>query len=480
MYIFVTLPAQNRYMAKSKLEEIVEKLSEKERQRFELYLDSPFFKVDGLTKSMFKALTTSPIKQNNFKEELFSRAFKERAYDDKQMRYYISNLNKHLETFLSIQQLEKDPTLSDHLVATVYAERDCEKSFLMLGHEISGQTELADATTTLDKYRYAELFLNYTGKKLSGKSTPDYTDTLFYLDSFYLLKKLQLSCELTNLANILQKQYKIQLSDELKSLAQTEPFQKNPAIQIYSHILNFLMNAADEESFLKSIGLVKEHAHLFKPGEVAELYQYIKNYCVRKINQGNRDYLRSLLDIFKTMLSNKPLMRHDYLSQWEFKNIVSISLRLNEKKWCEEFIAKYIHYLKPEEQSNALAYNLAYSYFIDDDYKKSIRKLQEVELKDVFYQLDARVILLKCYFELDDYDSFFYQVSSFRLFLLRNKSVSEYQKNINRNLISFLAAIMRAGSSKAKLRKIKTEIEAEKNVADLNWLMNKVSIALGE
>lgn len=467
-------------MAKSKLEEIVEKLSEKERQRFELYLDSPFFKCDDVTKSLFKALIISPIKHSDFKMELFARVFKGKSYDDKQMRYFISNLNKHLENFLTIQKLEKDPTLSAQLVANVYAERDCEKSFLMLGHEMDEQPVLADATTALEKYRYAELHLNYTGKKLSGKATPDYTDTLFYLDSFYLIKKLQLSCELTNLANILQKQYKIQLSDELKSLAQTEPFNTVPAIQIYSHILNFLMNASDEESFLKSIDLVKQHSHLFKPGEVAELYQYIKNYCVRKINQGNREYLRQLLDIYKTMLSNKPLMKHDYLSQWEFKNIVSISLRLNEKKWCEEFIAKYINYLKPEEQSNALAYNLAYSYFIDDDYKKAIRKLQEVELKDVFYQLDARVILLKCYFELDDYDSFFYQVSSFRLFLLRNKSVSEYQKNINRNLISFLAAIMRAGTSKAKLRKIKSEIEAEKNVADLNWLMNKVQIALGE
>lgn len=467
-------------MAKSKLEEIIEKLSEKEQQRFVLYLDSPFFRCDDVTKSLFKSLISSPIKHSNFKKELFSRVFGGKVYNDKQMRYCISNLNKHLENFLTIQKLEKDPTLSNQLIATVYAERDCEKSFLMLNHEMDEQPALADATTALEKYRHAELYLNYTGKKLTGKATPDYTDTLFYLDSFYLIKKLQLSCELTNLANILQKHYKIQLNEEMKLMAQSEPFSKVPAIQIYSHILNFLMNAADEESFLKSIELVKEHAHLLKPGEVAELYQYVKNYCVRKINQGNRDYLRRLLDIYKTMLSNKPLMKHDYLSQWEFKNIVSISLRLNEKKWCEEFIARYINYLKPEEQSNALAYNLAYSYFIDNDYKKAIRKLQEVELKDVFYQLDARVILLKCYFELDDYDSFFYQVSSFRLFLLRNKSVSEYQKNINRNLISFLAAIMRAGTSKAKLRKIKAEIEAEKNVADLNWLMNKVQIALGE
>lgn len=77
-------------------------------------------------------------------------------------------------------------------MATEFAERDCEKSFLMLSRQLSGQTELADAATTLNKYRYAELYLNYTRQKTFGKATPDYTNTLFYLDSFYILRTAKL------------------------------------------------------------------------------------------------------------------------------------------------------------------------------------------------------------------------------------------------------------------------------------------------
>ena len=116
--------------------------------------------------------------------------------------------------------------------------------------------------------------------------------------------------------------------------------------------------------------------------------------------------------------------------------------------------------------------------FIDNDFRKAIRKLQEVELNDVFYQLDARVILLKCFYELDDTDSFFYQASAFRLFLLRNRHISDYQKNIYRNLIKFLTAIVRSSYSRTKLLKIQSEIEQEKNVADLNWLRTKVNEAI--
>ena len=159
---------------------------------------------------------------------------------------------------------------------------------------------------------------------------------------------------------------------------------------------------------------------------------------------------------------------------------MSISLRLGEFKWCRNFLESKVTLLAPAERDNALTYNTAYFHFMNQEYRKAIRKLQEVMLNDVFYQLDSRVIILKSYFELDETESFYYQASSFRLFLLRNKSISDYQKTIYRNLIRFLTAIHRAGISKAKLNKIRIELLKEKNVADLNYLLRKIAIALGE
>ncbi len=467
-------------MPRSKLEEIIEILSKKEQNQFDLYLQAPFFKADEASKLLFAAIISGPFRGKEFKSELFKRVYPGMTYNDKLLRYQISDLNKHLERFLILKKIEKDEILSSRIIATVFAERDCEKSFQILNNDLSQQHSLSGADELLEQFRNAELQLNYTGKKVTAKNTPDYSSTLNLLDSFYILKKLQLSCEIVNLSNILKKSYEVKLIHEIQELSEKDPFNKIPAIQIYQNILHFLSDPNNESAFLDAQQLIISHSDKLNIPEVSELYQYLKNYCVRQINQGNADYIRKLFEIYQTVIANKPLMRNDYLSQWEFKNIVSISLRLGEKKWCSRFIEKYVTYLKPDEQKNALAYNLAYSYFIDDDFRKAIRKLQEVELKDLFYQLDGRVILLKSYFELDETESFFYQVSSFRLFLLRNKNISEYQKSIYRNLIHFLAAIMRAGTSKAKLRKIKTEVEKEKNVADINWLYTKIAIALGE
>jgi ATP-dependent exoDNAse (exonuclease V) alpha subunit len=75
-------------------------------------------------------------------------------------------------------------------------------------------------------------------------------------------------------------------------------------------------------------------------------------------------------------------------------------------------------------------------------------------------------------------DAFFYHASAFRLFLLRNRYISDYQKTFNRNLIKFLSALWRAGTSPAKLKRLMSAIEKEKNVADLKWLMEKVEIMM--
>jgi hypothetical protein len=394
------------------------------------------------------------------------------------MRYLLTDLTKHLEYFIALRGFDKEGLLQNTICANELVKRDCRKSYQYRHHLIKHNDEVQNSMFYYHRFVAADNHLNYTGSKQSRKKKLDYHDVLKNLETFYLSRKLQLFCEVINLKNILSGDFDLYLFEEIKMLATKEPFSKIPAVQIYYHVLLTLTDAENEKNFVRLRELLKKHGHLFPVPELNDMYQYVKNYCVKKINKGNTAYIKTLFEIYKTMLADKRLMNADYLSQWEYKNIVSIALRLNEKEWCRNFIHKYINYLLPAERKNALAYNLAYWYFMNNDFNKSIRQLQDVVFTDVFYQLDARVILLKAYYELDDLETFFYHASAFRLFLLRNRSVSEYQRTINRNLVKFLTRLVRAGLSNSKLQKLKQEIAEEKNVADLNWLNEKVKMML--
>ena len=51
--------------------------------------------------------------------------------------------------------------------------------------------------------------------------------------------------------------------------------------------------------------------------------------------------------------------------------------------------------------------------------------LLKVEFNDVYYHLDSKSLLMKVYFELDEYDAFSSLVDAFKIYLRRNQTISE-------------------------------------------------------
>lgn len=452
----------------TKTDQILKSFSLHEQKAFVAFLQSPYFNSDNTLLKLYRKyyLNEGSGRLNSIKKKTEAASF----------RYKISALSKHAEYFLMLRHLDKQGTLSATLTVKALAEKKCSKAYDYTFKELHRKSSVKNASEMYWLYDAYETHVNYEATRQSRKLKIDFTNVLHHLDSFYIAKKLQLFCEITNLKNILSGDYPLHLLDEIKKLAVTDDFKKWPVIRIYYLVLLTLTHPENESHFTALQNEVAKNNKQFPARELKEMYQYIKNYCVRKLNSGHTAYVERLFAIYKQMLNDKRLMYHDYLSQYEFKNIVSISLRLHEKEWCRQFIYKHINYLPPPDRKNALTYNLAHLNFSTGNFKIAIRMLRDVEFTDVFYKIDARVILLKCYYELQDEEAYFYQASAFRLFLLRNRQISDYQKRINRNLIIFINKLMRYAHSPAKIKMLKASVLKEKNVADLNWLLEKINM----
>jgi hypothetical protein len=462
----------------NKLQELVYCLNGHEEKAFYVFLSSPYFNTDKSVLNLFEAIRNRRGEENFSKRFFFKQLFSNKKYDDKKMRYLVSKLTKHIEYFLTMRHIDKNESQYLLHCTEALAEKDCEKAFAFSFNEIKRKSPVKNATHFYQLYKAYEIHLNNTFAKQSRKVKLDYDSVLHHLDSFYLSKKLQLFSEIINLKNILSREYPMHLLEELKKLAQHDDFKNIPVVQVYYLVLLTLTEPGNENHFKELKNSVAQNGHLFPVNELKELYQYVKNYCIKKINSSQPEYVQTLFSIYKEMLADKRLMRDDYFSQWEFKNVVNISLRLNEKEWCRNFIPKYISYLKPSERKNALAFNLAYLNFVNGNFKEAIKRLKDVEFTDVFYKVDSKVILMKCYYELDEIEFFFYHASAYRLFLLRNRQLSPYQKKMNRNLIIYLSRLVRLSTSPVKIARLKTEVMKEKNIADLHWLLEKINESL--
>ena len=461
-------------MTTLKVKELIDVLSPNEVRSFRLYLKSPLYNSSESLSNLFELLLgTESISKN----VLFVRMFGEVPYNDKKMRYLFSDLTSHLEKFLSLLEFEKDSEEESLYRQKSLSERNVKKAYSFTMIKSSAKENSEKARSFMNKYRSEEIAHLFNARQHSRLAQLNYTGLLKSLDQFYFVRKLQLQCELINLKNVLNKQFEVILIDPICEYLVSNSFLSSPLIEVYYYILISLKGNKEEsfDAYEKIISITNEFRNKLAVEDLNNIYQYAKNFCIRRINSGEDNFRLILFDLYKSILKNKRLMKHDHLSPWEFKNIVTLGLRLKEDEWVKDFISRFINFLPPHERKNALTYNTAMLYYFKKNYKFVLKYLQEVEFTDLYYQLDSKSILLKVYFENDEQEALLHHIAAFKIFLLRNKNISAYQLSIYKNFIKYSLKIFRAGSNSKKLEALRLEISSAANISDRSWLTERIN-----
>ena len=164
------------------------------------------------------------------------------------------------------------------------------------------------------------------------------------------------------------------------------------------------------------------------------------------------------------------LIKNDILPYWHFKNIIKLGLSLERYQYVENFIEQYGLMLEEKHRENLLIYSLAELNFYKKEYDVAMDYLSQVIYsKDIYYQLNAKSMLARIYYEKEEEELLLSLLASFKLFLRRN---NKYSKGIIKSHLSFcnvLSRIMR--KNKAKKASIKEQIENAKLIMDKRWLL---------
>jgi hypothetical protein len=455
-------------------EEVLESLTPAEQEEFQRFM---VFRSPGLRSEVGEAVRLLCRAGTLDKRQLFAELFgKRKKYTDSTVRYILTDINRLLYEFLTFKRAMADGHGARHLLLRELLARDSASAFSrILNQELAALAAGTDIGPEALRHRSDMLALQAEHELRSGKrSTDRFADSTEALDRHFVARKLQMSAEKLNLHFILSTRGDDPFLDLLLREVDAGRFDDTPYILLYRDVVRTLLDPDDTEAFTRLRQRAATEAPRLPQHERHDLYQHMLNYCIRRVNAGKLGFQRELFGIYREALANGALLTDGSISQWDFKNIVTIGLRLRETGAVHDFIGEYGRLLPAAHRANAVAYNTANLHFHEGRYRQALAQLQHVDLDDVFYRLDARSILLKTYFEMDDHDALFYHATAFRTFLLRNRRISDHQRKLYQNLIRFTLSLARSGTDRSRLRALRKKVEATPNVADLAWLEGKV------
>ncbi|MEM6726371.1 MAG: hypothetical protein AAF598_20175, partial [Bacteroidota bacterium] len=398
-------------------------------------------------------------------------------FDDGKYRRMNADLVQHLKHFFAIRNLELQPSTLSQAFAELVLAKKLHPLFPTL--ERDGQLALKKSPHQNARYYYdqfkQEALEMELHKRTHQRAAPKNMSTLSdHLDQFYFTEKLRYYCEALAWERVTSRRFEIGFIEQiLDHVAEID--YPVPALAIYYQMTLTMLESEDEQHYFELKSLLREYSALFPKQEARNMYAVAQNFCTSKINEGALNYLQETFELHQMLLDEAILLNNNEISPWDYKNIIVVGLRLGEFDWTYEFIETYRPRLAERFRENAYTYNLSKYYFYRRDFEKVIPLLQQVEYQDVFYNLDSKAMLLKTYYELDEWEPMDALIHSFKAMLRRKQQISDHHRQNYFNFIKIVKKLSRSYRfTNEELDALASEIRASQAIADSNWLLAKV------
>ena len=466
-------------MYRSKLIELYKKLSKQDLTALRKFVRSPFFNqredVIRLCDYILKAIRQEDFKQLS-KPKAFQYVFTSATYEDRQMRYVMSFLLKLTMQYLSYTELTKDEFRTKVYLSKALRLRGVDILFEKVWKnalKIQTQETSKNAQFHYNNYLcYLEKYEYIHRRKRSGEMKLQEISN--EITTFYIAEILRLSCAIFTHQTMTTQAYEISMLENVLQEVANGGYEEIPSVAIYYCGYLALSDKDHKHYFKKLKTLIQKYWKRFPESEIRDIYLLAINYCIKHLNRGERDYIREAFELYRLALSNNVLLENDVLSSFTYNNIRSLAFALNEIEWVENFLENYKKKLPVKNRESTYLYNRAIFYFRKPDYASAMRLLQKVEFEDLLYNLDTRRMLLRIYFELQEFDALSSLLDSFKIYIGRQKNMGYHGENYL-NLIYFVKKILKNNMHNKVFRnQLIEEVKATKAIAERDWLLSQL------
>jgi len=304
-------------------------------------------------------------------------------------------------------------------------------------------------------------------------------NVLHTLELDYYLNRLAL----LNVFLLQQKVAHIEVPESIKMLIEEcnvpiRYLEESPFLKITHEIFVLMRKTYPSPSEVQYLfDLLLLHEGNFDSKSLIEFYTQLRNLCILTLSANfehvEMDYM--LHKLYKDNLERGYLHFEGKISRSRYWAVSSNATRTKDFSWALEFIEKYKHEIRDENETQDIyRLNLANYFFAVGRFSECLDNIAGT-FSYVDYLLHAKRLELKALYELRS-DLLPYKLDAFKMFLSRTsqKLLSEAQRQIHTDFANFLHQIVSSPPGDPKRSELLTKrIQEKKQAAEWRWLLEK-------
>jgi hypothetical protein len=438
-------------------------------------------------------------------------------FDAKKLNYTLSFLDSLIHNYLVINQLEDEKTERDVLLQKAFTARGADKlaeKSLAQARQYFDEQQVQNAAAHFHDFRLHRAHYDRASRRERSDDTGLQAASDAFTD-FAAAEILRQGCSMLTQQAFSKRVYQLPLLDAVLGFVELKikdadvqrnviplpqntqrnniPLYENAVYTEGSSLESEIWNLKSKavlayfhayQSLSKDDDAVAQYAHFqqlrtilehnwqqFPADEMHGLYLLAINFCIKKINRGDRQFEREVLGIYRIGLENRLLFENNQLSPYTYKNAMMAALKVGEMGWASQFLDDYKPFLASNDREMIYKYNKALYFFRNNDYNSAMQLLQTVNLKEVLFNLDARRLLARIYFELKENAALDSLIDNSKIYLHRQKDIG-YHREMYLNFFKILENLLKTDPKKRAI--LRGPIEATKYLAEREWLLEKL------
>lgn len=416
------------------------------------------------------------------KEKVALKIFaKNDANKQKKVVNIMYKLGQLLENFLIQDELKIRQKEQDFLLLQSLKKRKLDKYFFKKIEQVEEEwnnLQEQGIEHLHDIYRLKKMRLNHPNFSKENKVSLESKSLIHCIEQYYFVTKCYWTLSNYNTEKYIDREKErtqaiFPINDILEFIEQDD-FTPLPQLKIFTQMLVAFQNK-ELEDYAILRDECRVHFEQYSKNEKNDLITFLTQICYDNYRKGKDNALQDLFELKKFAVEKEIVLEDGYIATDLFHNIVNIACAANQLEWAEGFVARFAACLHEEERLDTINLCSAILYLKKKEYERVLQKLAQLKFQNVFYGVQARAIQLQAYYELDDYEEMFFNLTkSFSIFLYRNQALAQNQKKSFSNFILFAKKLQKKKNEyRPNWRELLKEISDCKEVVYKSWLLEK-------